>query len=219
MKRNSRQQAVTLAEMLISMVGSTIVVGALLLSSIELQRSLHTSESYAANQADQRRLMDCLSRDLRRAIGVATATTVGGSGGVKLSGASATIEGSTSLVVTLPGYYQSNTPTDPNFDQPMPVVAASNYVDYGTGNQHAPGVIVIFRKEYIESEDCVCFVRLEGDAQFIIVRNADNLHLNVTMDPDGRSGTVAVTFLSPRHDSQTMIAMRDQVLLRNIRTD
>jgi hypothetical protein len=219
MMRNLTERAFTMAEMLISMCGSTIIVGALLLSSIALQRSLHSSELYASNQADQRRLLDCLSRDLRRSIGVATATTVGGSGGVKLSAGTATIEGSTSLVLTLPGYYQSNTPGNSTYDQPMDIVAADNYIDYGVGNHHAPGVSVIIRKEYLQSEGCVCFVRIEGEAQSIMVRDADNMHLTVTMAPDGRSATAAVTFLSPRHNSETLIAMHDQILLRNIRLD
>jgi hypothetical protein len=219
MKRSLARRAFTLAEMLIGMVGSTIIVGALLFSSIELQRSLHASECYASNHADQRRLLDCLSRDLRRAIGVATATTVGGGGGVRLSGSTATIENSTSLVLTLPGYYQSNTPGDANYDQSLPVVAVDNYVDYGSGKEHAPGVRVIFRKEYIESEGCACFVRVEGDAQTIIVHNADNMHLTVTLAADGRSATAEVTCLSPRHGSDTLIAMHDQILLRNIRLD
>ena len=219
MKRIAAPRGFTLAEMLISMFGTTVVVGALLFSSIELQKSLHTSESYASNQADQRRLLDYLSRDLRRSIGVATATTVNGSGGVKLSGASATIEGSTSLVLTVPGYYQSNTPADTSYDQPLAVVAANNYVDYGSGTQHAPGVPVIFCKEFVENLGCVCFVRCEGDAQTVLVSHADNMHLTVTMSADGRSGTVEVTYLSPRWDSQIQIAMHDQILLRNIRLD
>ena len=81
-KHGSWQRAFTLGEMMISMAGSTVVVGALLLSSMQLQRSLHASEMYATNQAAQRRLLDSLSRDLRRSVGVATTTTIGGSGGI-----------------------------------------------------------------------------------------------------------------------------------------
>lgn len=58
MTRTLLQGAFTLAEILISMAGTTIVVGALLLSSIQLQRSLHSSELYAVKQAAQRRLLD-----------------------------------------------------------------------------------------------------------------------------------------------------------------
>lgn len=219
MRRGLAQRAFTLAEAVIAMGGTSIVVGALLFSSIELQKSLHASESYAAYQSDQRRLLDCLARDMRRSIGVATSSAMNGSGGARLSGATATIEDSTSLVLTLPGYYQSNSPDNPNYDKPFDVVATDNYADYGTGHEHAAGVPVIFRKLYVQDQGCVCFVRLEGDTQTILIKQADNFHLNVTMDADGRSGTVEVTFLSPRHGSETRIAMRDQVLLRNIRLD
>jgi len=219
MKKCTALWAFTLAEMLIGMVGSSVVIGALLFSSVELQKSLHASESYAANQSDQRRLLDCLSRDMRRSIGVATTTTVNGSGSVTLAGASAKIEGATSLVLTLPGYYQSNTSTDAGYDQPLNVIAADNYVDYGRDSKHADGVPVIFRKEYVEDQGCVCFVRLEGDSQTVLVKNAENFHLNLTMTADGRAGTVEVTFVSPRHGSELNIAMRDQILLRNIRLD
>lgn len=219
MMRGLAQRAFTLAEMMISMGGSAVVIGALLFSSIEIQKSLHASESYATYQSDQRRLLDCISRDMRRSIGVATSSAMNGSGGTRLNGAAATIENATSLVLTLPGYYQSNSLDDPNYDKPLEVVAKDNYADYGSGNEHAAGVPVIFRKLYVQSEGCVCFVRLEGDSQTILVRQADYFHLTVTMDAEGRLGTVEVTFISPRHGSETNIAMRDQVLLRNIRLD
>jgi hypothetical protein len=55
--------------------------------------------------------------------------------------------------------------------------------------------------------------------QSIIVENAENMHLNVTMAADGKSAVAEVTYLSPRMNSQTQIAMHDQILLRNIRLD
>jgi Tfp pilus assembly protein PilV len=219
MMRRRAISGFTLAEMIIAMGGTTVIVGALLFSSVELQRSLHASESYASHQSDQRRLLDCLSRDMRRSIGVATTTTLNGSTGTRLANATATIEDNTALLLTLPGYYQSNTPTDTNFDQPLSVVTANNYVDYGSGTEHAPGVPVVFRKEYIVDEGCVCFVRIEGDSQSIVVKHAENFHLTVTMSADGCSGTVQVTYLSPRAGSKTLITMRDEILLRNIRLD
>ncbi len=78
---------------------------------------------------------------------------------------------------------------------------------------------MIFRKEFVEGQGCVCFVRLEGDAQTILVSHAENFRLTVEMVADGRSGTVEITFVSPRRNSETRIAMRDQILLRNIRLD
>jgi len=220
MKMRSRAlSGFTLAEMIIAMAGTTVIVGALLFSSVELQKSLHASESYASNQSDQRRLLDCLSRDMRRSIGVATTTTLNGSTGARLANATVRIEDDTALLLTLPGYYQSNAPADANYDQPLSVVTTNNYVDYGSGTEHAPGVPVIFRKEYIVDEGCMCFVRIESDSQSIVVKHAENFHLTVTMAADGYSGTVQVTYLSPRLGSKTLITMRDEILLRNIRLD
>ena len=79
MNRTPRaQRAFTLAEMMISMVGSSVIIGALLYSSMQLQRSLHAGEAYAGLQADQHRLLDYVTRDLRRAIGIGSTQTIGG---------------------------------------------------------------------------------------------------------------------------------------------
>ena len=52
--------AFTLAEVMIGMAGSVIVIGALLFGAFGLQRSLHASELYASYQANQRRILDYL---------------------------------------------------------------------------------------------------------------------------------------------------------------
>jgi len=214
------QRAFTIIEMMISMIGSSIIIGALLYSSMQLQKSLHASETYAGLQADQHRLLDYVTRDLRRAIGVGSTQTIGGSGGAPLNGTSIAVENGTSLVVTQPGYYQSNTPNDPDYQKQLAVVAADNYVDYGTASGHAPGVRILFRKEYIATEKCVCFVRHEDDAATVIVRNADNLHLQISTSVDGCSCVVTVNFTSPFNGkTPPLVASHDQILLRNIRLD
>ena len=197
MRESAAQRAFTLAEMMIGMVGSCLVLGALLVSSMEIQKALHSGELYAANQTNQHRLIDYVSRDLRRAIGIASTQTVGGGGGTPLAGTTVAVENGTSLVITLPGYYASNTPTDPTYGQALPVVAADNYVDYGTAAGHAPGVRVLFSKVFMSAENCVCFVRNEADTNFIVVRDADNLRLQVGLAPDGRTCTLQVSFASP----------------------
>jgi hypothetical protein len=219
--RNRALRAFTMIEMMISMCGSTIIVGALMFSSMQLQRSLHAGDAYAGLQSDQHRLLDYVTRDLRRAIGIGSTQTVGGSGGNPLAaGTSLLVEDGNTLVVTQPGYYQSNNPSDPNFQAELGVVAADNYVDYGTGSNHAPSVRILFRKEYVASEKCVCFVRHEDDAATIVVRHADYLHLQVSTSTDGCSCTVEVNFTSPyRTSAPPLIALHDHILLRNIRLD
>ena len=213
------QRAFTLPEMLIGLVGSSIIIGALLFSAMELQKALHAGEVYAECQSGQHRLIDYVTRDLRRAIGIASTQTVGGSGGKPLAGATMTVEDGTSLVVTLPGYYRSDTPTDQNYDQALPVVAADNSVDYGTTAGHAPGVRVLFSKVYLASEKCVCFVRSEADTSFIVVRHAEDLHLQIGTAPDGRTCTIEVNFTGPYSHTLPLVASHDQLLLRNIRLD
>jgi len=213
------QRAFTLAEMLIGMVGSCIIIGALVVSSMELQKALHAGEVYASNQMGQHRLIDYVSRDLRRAIGIASTQTVGGSGGTPLAGTSITVENGTSLVVTLPGYYASNTPTNQSYDQALPVVAVNNYVDYGTAQGHAPGVRVLYSKVYLPGENCVCFVRNEADTNTIVVRHAESLSLQVGTATDGRTCTIEISFGAPYSNAAPLNTSHDQILLRNIRLD
>jgi len=214
-------RAFTMIEMMISMCGSTIIVGALLFSSMQLQKSLHAGDAYAGLQSDQHRLLDYVTRDLRRAIGIGSTQTVGGNGGSPLpGGANLLVENGNTLVVTQPGYYQSNDPNDPNYQAELGVVTADNYVDYGTGSNHAPSVRILFRKEFVATENCVCFVRREDDAMTVIVRHADYLHLQVSTSADGCSCTVTVNFTSPYSTkAPPLIALHDQILLRNIRLD
>lgn len=204
---------------MIGLAGSIVIIGALLFGSMSLQRALHASELYATYQSDQRRLIDYLSRDLRRAIGIASATTVNGSAAIKLSSGSLTVEDNTALVLTLPAYYQNNDPGTTGYTQPMSVVTADNRVDYGTTAGFAPGVCVIFRKMYVASEGTVCFVREEADHAFIIIRHADNVHLNVTVSPDGTTCLAQVAFQSPYQNVGPLVTTSDEILLRNIRAD
>lgn len=210
--------AFTLAEMMIALCGSTIVIGALLFSSMHLQRCLHSAEQFASNQADQRRLLDYVARDLRRAIGVASTTTTGGVNGTRLGSGALAVEGPNSLLITVPGYYQGQTPGAPDYDQPLPVVTADNYVDYGSDGVHAAGARVIFRKQYDETAKCICYVRAEENNETVIVREADNLHLNVSMAADGKTCVIEATYRSP-HDPADFATEREDILLRNIRLD
>jgi type II secretory pathway pseudopilin PulG len=219
MKTVTQIQGFTLAEMLISMAGSAIIIGALLFSSIGLQRAFRSSELYAAAQADQRRLLDYLTRDLRRAVGIATSTTVNGSGATKVGTEPVTVEGEKNLLLSLPGYYKSNAPESATFDDPLPVVVADRRVDYGTETGQAPSVAVIFRKVFLVEEGCVCFVRQEGGAQTVIVRHAEDLSTRITLNPDGTACTVEVWFTSPFGSTRPLVAAHDQIMLRNNRID
>jgi hypothetical protein len=211
------RQAFTLAEVLVAMVGSVIVIGALLAGSIGLQKSFHASESYANDQADERRLIDYVARDLRRSVGIATA----GLDGVtrRVSSGNAAVDETSSLVVTLPAYYKSNTPTDSNYDKPLPLIASGDRVAYGSATGPADAFPVTFRKLFIAEEQCVCFVRDEGGNRQVIVRQAEDMQLQVALAADGESCTLTAQFLGRYSRNRVPVEVHDDVMLRNARID
>jgi hypothetical protein len=217
MRRGSHETAITLAEVLIAMTGSVIVIGALMAGSIGLQKSFHASESYANSQADERRLVDWVARDLRRAIGIATST--GGGGPIRFAAGTFTLDDTQTLIVTLPAYYKSQTSSDSTYDQALPVIAAGDRVAYGTLSGPAPAFPVTFRKLFLAAEKSMCFVREEGDLRQIIVRNAEELQLQITVAPDGETCALVAQFLSHYSRQPTAVSVHDQVMLRNARID
>lgn len=219
MKENLSSRGFTIAEMMIAMAGSAIIVGALLFTSVGLQKAFRASEVYAAAQADQRRLLDYLTRDLRRAVGVATITSVNGSSPAKVGSQPVTVQGETALLLTLPGYYKNNAPGTAEFDQALPVTAVEGRADYGSAVGAAPGVPVIFRKVFVAEEGSVCFVRQEAEAQEVIVRRAEDLKTRVTITPDGTGCLVEVWFASSFGSTKPLVAAHDQIMLRNNRVD
>lgn len=220
MKRAVGNSGFTLAEAMVAMAGTVIIVAALMLGAIGVQKSLRASELYAASQADQRRLLDYLSRDMRRAVGIAKTANLSGTGAVKMGAEPLTVEGSTALVLKLPGYYQNDSPGAPLYDQPFAVTTVGERVDYGTTEVVAPTVTVTFRKEFVETEKSFCFVRQEAGDWKVIVRKADNLHLRLALAPDGRTANIEVWFESPfTIGIGPAIATYDQIMLRNLRID
>jgi Tfp pilus assembly protein PilW len=219
MKFAGRSHGFTMAEMMIAMAGSAIIIGALMFSSIGLQKAFRASELYAASQADERRLIDYLGRDLRRAVAIATSTSVNGGTATKVGTDAVMVEKDTALLLTLPGYYKSNAPGDESFDEALPVVISDHRIDYGTAAGQASGVPVIFRKTFIADEGCVCFVRQEADAQEIIVRRAEDLCTRLTLSSDGTSCVVEVWFVSPFGSTRPLVETHDEIMLRNNRID
>src|SRR4051794_531868 len=77
MKRASCEAGLSLVEMMISVAISVIVLGTLLISSLLIQKSIHGSEVYASTYSDQRRMIDYLGRDLRRAYAISATDASG----------------------------------------------------------------------------------------------------------------------------------------------
>jgi hypothetical protein len=214
-----RAAGFTMAEMMISMAGSAVIIGALMFTSVGLQRAFRASEVYAAAQADQRRLLDYLTRDLRRAVAIATVTSVNGSEGAKMGTEPVTVQNETGLLLTLPGYYKGNTPGMADFDQALPVVFNERHAEYGSASGVASGVPVIFRKVFVASEGSVCFVRQEAEAQEVIVRRAEDLRTRITLRPGGTSCLIEVWFTSTFGSTRPLVAAHDEIMLRNNRID
>jgi hypothetical protein len=217
MKRLAGVHGFTLAELMIGLAASVVMMGALLLGAVGLQRSLTENETYAVRYSDQRRLIDYVARDLRRSVGLA-ATDASGSRHVA-SGETIVLSDLATIVLSLPGYYRSNISTNPEFDQPYGVVTTTGGPAYGDAAGAAPEVSVTFRKVNVAAEGSACFVREEAGATSIIVRRAEALELRATIAPDGRSCVLEAQFRSPYTQIGRVITTRDQIMLRNLRID
>jgi len=217
MKRLVGVHGFTLAEMMIGLGASMLMMGGLLLAAVGLQKSLSQNETYAVRHSDQRRLIDYVARDLRRSVGVA-ATDATGAPRVA-SGETIVLSDLATIVLSLPGYYRSNISTNPEFDRPYSIITTTGGPAYGNAAGAAPEVSVAFRKVNVPAEGGVCFVREEAGATSIIVRRAEALELRATIAPDGKSCVLEAQFLSPYTQVGRVITTRDQIMLRNLRID
>lgn len=215
---SSRRRGVggfTLVEMMIASAVSVLVIGGLLLSSLAMQKALGGSDKFASAYSDQRRLIDFIGRDLRRGLAVA-ATDESGSRSEVRNG-TVPIEERKTLIISLPAYYRSEVKYSAEFDQPLDVVGTDERLDYGTEETGLAGAVeVVFRKIYLAKEGCVCFVRQEAAAEEVIVRNAENLFAEVTVNGDAQTSAIKAWFRSPYSGSAApLVTTYDQLLLRN----
>jgi hypothetical protein len=213
MKRRALCAAISLAEILICMGMMSIILGCLLSSSLALQKTLQNSERYADYYSDQHRLMDFIGRDLRRSVALSAC----GTDGVErpVAGLPIDVEQRGTLTATLPGYYQSDVPNDAGFDAPLPVVPVDPHVDYGTSSGPAKPVEVTFRKIFVAAERSVCFVREEAADRRVIVRKADDLHVQVTVSEDGRTAVIKAWYLAKFSRAGAIVSTYDTLMLRN----
>ncbi len=95
----------TLVELMMALAIGSVVMGAAIGSIVFLQKSYAATEQYAVNLADQARLMDFLTLDLRRAVAPPPGTPV---------------DPADTLTLFVPGYYADpslNTPNSPRVYQ------------------------------------------------------------------------------------------------------
>lgn len=217
MKLAGRSTAFTMAELLVSLAASVVVVGGLLLGSIGLHKTLHETEALVSRYADQRRVIDYLSRDLRRSITIASKDPSGLP--TPVAGQSITVTDGAMLLFTLPGYYKSDVPAEADYTQPFQVITTNNGVAYGDASGAASEVIVWFKKVYVPEEGCVCFVRKESTTQEVIVRDAEQLNIRVHFADDAKSCDIEAWFRTPIRGHQQVHMTHDRVLLRNSSED
>lgn len=205
----------TLIELMVSMAVSVAVIGALLISSMAMQRSLNSNKIYADAYSDQRRVADYIGRELRRAVGMAVTDPAGLRTDATGTPATVNISDRASLIVTLPAYYRSDGRDDPGYETPLAVVADATRLDYGTSAGLSQPVEVSFRKMFFGKENCVCFVRQEAGKDEVIVRHAENLYVQVTIAADGQTGSMKTWFRSSAIGPAPLVSTYDRLLLRN----
>jgi len=106
----------TLVEMLMTMASSSIVLAALIISGVALQRSFAAMEGYSIAEGDQLRVSDYISMDVRRAL-------------------TASVDNNNALTVTFPNYYDANNdnPKWSNAHAVAPSFGANGAIQYAAG--------------------------------------------------------------------------------------
>ena len=211
--------AFTLAEVMVSLAASMLVLGGLVASMAALQRSLQGSENLAGAYSDQRRLTDYLGRDIRRAVGVAWTDASGVRASDPTTEIKIQLQDRASLILTLPAYYQSDNRNDATYDAALAVVDGATRVDYGTKDGLGAPVEVTYRKIYFAKEGCVCFVRSEAGVEEAIVRPADPLLAEITLAPGGQTCALRTVYRANTLRAIQPVVTYDQLLLRNPRLD
>jgi len=209
----------TILELMIAMVGSIIILGSLLAASIGLQKSFGASERYAETQIEERRLIDYIARDLRRAVGVST--RVPASLPDRFSGGDFDLVEGAELILTLPAYYRSNAPADTEYDKALPVIGTSGgRIDYGTVAGPAPPFVVSYRKVFYQPEGTLCFVREEDGVRECVVRDAGALSFQLSAPAGGTDNLrLSASFRADFSRTGGVVNVYDEVMIRNQRID
>jgi Tfp pilus assembly protein PilW len=137
----------TLVEMLMTMVSSSILLAALIISGVALQRSFAAMEGYSIAQGDQLRVSDYISMDVRRAL-------------------TASVDNNNALTVTIPNYYDANN-DNPKWSNAHAVAPS---FDANGAIQYSGGTTTIIRYYQLASN----FIREVNGTANIIARNVSS---------------------------------------------
>jgi hypothetical protein len=106
----------TLVEMLMTLGSSSIVLTALVIGGVALQRSYVALQNYSIAEGDQLRVSDYIAMDVRRAL-------------------TASVDSNNVLTITIPNYYDANN-NNPKWSNAHPVTPSfgtTNNIQYGAG--------------------------------------------------------------------------------------
>jgi len=135
----------TLAEMLVSVGCSSLILAAVVTAGVALQRSYAAVELYSNTEGDQLRVLDYIAMDCRRAIGGQLVTSTGSTlstpavdEGSWVNGTwTPNASGQTTLLLNLPVYYNSSGSNAAY----QPTLATGGVLSYGSGT-----VTVIYQR-------------------------------------------------------------------------
>lgn len=210
-RRRSVRHAFTLSEMLVAMGASVVIVGGLIVGSVRVQRAVFEADQRVTSYSNQRRVIDYVSREIRRAIAI---RAVDASGAKAVPGKCVTIDDATTLEVTLPGYYASEQPQSPKYDQPLSVYHYQAGPSYGTPDHAADQVTVTFaRKQMPDGRHC--FVRQEDGQEAVIAANAEDLTLRLYFSDDGQRCDLEAVQWRDQGGLRRSTLAYDQAMLRN----
>ena len=184
--------AFTLVEAMVGMVVTSLVLATLAAGTIALFRSYSASEDYSTAQTDQLRVLDYISRDVRRALTVTTTANP------------------PRLTLTVPDQYSAPAP-DRTFRAPtMTIQDGVLGATYGT-----TPVTVAY---YVDGAN---FVRSENGAVTVIATGvADFQPLFDSTDPAEKTVNTTLTFAPTfrrvaSSDARTASTMRSRAVMRN----
>jgi hypothetical protein len=106
----------TLVEMLMTLASSSIVMAAVIVGGVALQRSFAAMEGYSIAEGDQLRVEDYIAMDCRRAL-------------------TASVDINNALTLTIPNYYDANNnqPKWSNAHAVAPTFTSDGAIQYGPG--------------------------------------------------------------------------------------
>ena len=187
-KRN-RQRAFTTAEVIVALTLFSTLSAALFMGATSLQRSFSVTINFAINHADQMRISDYLSLDLRRAVGVTVART--------------------DIRIQIPNYY------DDEKNPVVPTLDGHGGVNYGAANSFVEIHYYLSGGSMYRKEGSAAAMELASnvaDFNFNITDLRKVVTTQITFAPQFRSGGASTAAIAATTFYNT-------TLLRNSRRD